>query len=343
MTHDNNPETNTPEKGSLKAGSKQEQSFFCKSTLVAIIGIAAVIVILLVAGFTQNMPGQGVIIPSQTCAEKTLTYINNNMVSPGTSASLTSVTENRGMYEMKITYLGRDMNIYTSKDCSSLFTTRIDMNAAAGSGTAPAQTAAAPVKTERPVVDLYVMSFCPGGTYAGNVMKPVAALLGSKADIRVRYLTTITGTTVASVQSLHGTSEVKEDLRQICILKKNPEKFWEYLGKFNDACYPQYQNAALLDSCRRNITAAIGIDDKSIETCASGEEGLALLKADDALSNKDRAYSSPTLIINGQEYLGTRTPDAYKQAICDRFVTPPAECSTTLPPLTGAVSSGVCG
>ena len=217
------------------------------------------------------------------------------------------------------------------------------MTGTAGSGTAPAQPAAPPIKTERPVVDLYIMAFCPGGTYAGNVMKPVAALLGSKADIRVRYLTTSTGTTVASVQSLHGMSEVKEDLRQICILKKNPEKFWEYLGKFNDACYPQYQNAALLDSCRVNVTMAVGIDSKIIETCASGDEGLALLKADEALSYKDRASSSPTLLINGQEYRGTRTPDAYKQAICDRFVTAPAECSTILPPMSGTAVSGVCG
>ncbi|MDP2797601.1 MAG: thioredoxin domain-containing protein [Methanoregula sp.] len=328
----------------MKAGKTQKQSFFSKGTLVAIIGIAVVIVILLVAGVTQNMPTQGAVVPAQSCAEKTLTYINNNLVSPGTSASLTSVTENRGMYEMKITYLGRGMTLYTTRDCSSLFTNSIDMNAKAGvSGTAPAQPAAAPIKTERPVVDLYVMAFCPGGTYAENVMKPVASLLGSKADIHVRYLTTTTGTTVASVQSLHGMPEAKEDLRQICILKKNPEKFWEYLGKFNDACYPQYQNAALLDACRGNVTAAIGIDARSIETCASGEEGLALLRADEALSNKYGASSSPTLIINGQEYRGTRTPDAYKQAICDRFVTPPAECSTILPSVPGTAVSGGCG
>jgi hypothetical protein len=343
VTHDNNPESNSTEKSSLKAGKAQEQSVFSKSTIVAIIGIAVVIVILLVAGFTQNMPGQGAVIPAQTCAEKTLTFINNNLISPGTSASLTSITENRGIYEIKIAYLGNGMTLYTTRDCSSLFTNRIDMTGTAGSGTATAQPVAPPIKTERPIVDLYVMAFCPGGTYAGNVMKPVAALLGSKADIRVRYLTTSTGTTVASVQSLHGMSEVKEDLRQICILKKNPEKFWDYLGKFNDACYPQYQNAALLDACRVNVTMAVGIDSKIIDTCASGEEGLALLKADEALSYKDGASSSPTLIINGQEYRGTRTPDAYKQAICDRFVTAPAECSTVLPPLSGTAVSGVCG
>ena len=307
------------------------------------IGIVVVIVILLSVGFTQNMSSLGTLVPAQICADKTLNFINNNLVSPGTSATLTSVTEKRGIYEMQVSYAGRDMMIFTTRDCSSLFTSRIDMTGTAGSGTVPVQTAAPPIKTERPVVDLYVMAFCPGGTYAGNVMKPVAALLGSKADIRVRYLTTSTGTTGASVQSLHGMSEVKEDLRQICILNKNPEKFWEYLGKFNDACYPQYQNAALLDACQVNVTLAAGIDSKIIETCASGKEGFELLRADEALSYKDGASSSPTLIINGQEYRGTRTPDAYKQAICDRFVTPPAECSTILPPLSGTAVSGVCG
>jgi len=343
VTHDNNTETKTLEKGGLKKGKTQEQSIFSKSTIGVMIGIAVVIVILLALGFTQNTPGLGTVISPQSCADKTLTYINNNLVSPGTSATLASVTEKRGIYEMQISYGGRNMMIFTTRDCSSLFTSMIDMTGTAGSGTATAQPVAPPIKTERPIVDLYVMAFCPGGTYAGTVMKPVAALLGSKADIRVRYLTSSTGTTVASVQSLHGMSEVKEDLRQICILKKSPEKFWDYLGKFNDACYPQYQNTALLDACQVNVTMAVGIDSKIIDSCASGEEGLALLRADEALSYKDGVSSSPTLLINGQEYSGTRTPDAYKQAICDRFVTSPAECSTILPPLSGTTVSGVCG
>lgn len=341
MTPDNHPETNVPDKGSLKSGKTQEQPFFGKGTLVAIFGIAIVIVILLIAGFSQNMPGQGPVVTPQACAEKTLLFVNSNLVSPGTSATFTSVTENRGIYEMKIMYAGKEMSIYTTRDCTSLFTSSIDMTTKTA-GPVVAQTTAPPIKTERPVVDLYVMAFCPYGTQAESAMKPVAALLGSKADIRVRYITTSTGTTVASVQSLHGMTEAQEDLRQICILKKNPEKFWDYIGQFNDACYPQYQNAASLDTCWRNVTATVGIDTKSIESCASGEEGMALLKADEVLSNKDGASASPTLIINGQEYRGSRTPEAYKQAICDRFVTAPAECSTVLAAVQSA-ASGNCG
>ncbi|MDO9327023.1 MAG: hypothetical protein Q7T80_18905 [Methanoregula sp.] len=309
----------------------QDQPFFSRGAIIAIIGIAIAIIILLVVGFTQTMPGQEAVIPPQTCAEKTLQYVNNNLVASGTSATLTSVSETRGIYEMKIGYQGQAMTLYTTRDCSSLFTNRIEMNAIApGSGTGTAQPVAAPIKTDRPVVELYVMAFCPYGTQAESVMRPAVALLGSKADIRVRYITTITGTTVASVRSLHGSPEAQEDLRQICILKKNPDKFWAYIGQFNDACW-------------RNVTATVGIDVGSIETCASGEEGLSLLKADETLSNTNRASASPTLIINGQEYRGTRTPDAYKQAICDRFVTPPEECSTTLPPVAGTVATGGCG
>jgi len=330
-----------PEKSSQNAGKSGQQPFFNKTAVVAIIGIAAVIVILLVYGFMQSTPGLGTVVPAQACAEKTLRYINNNLVSSGTSASLVSVAESHGMYDMKVAYQGQVMSVYTTQDCSSLFTRSIDMNAATG-GSSSTQPVADPVKTERPVVDLYVMAFCPYGTQAESVMKPVVALLGSKADIRVRYITTATGTTVASVYSLHGSKEVQEDLRQVCILKKSPEKFWEYIERFNDACYPQYQNADKFDACRENVTAVLGIDTNAIETCANGEEGLALLNADEVLSNTVGASSSPTLIINRQVYRGSRTPEAYKQAICDHFVTAPGECSTTLSSVQGT-ATGNCG
>lgn len=343
LTSDKIPETNEPGRGSLKAGKGQNQPFFGRGAIIAILGIAIVIILLLVVGM-QTMAGQDAIIPPQACAEKTLQYVNNNLVASGTSATLTSVSESRGIYEMKIGYQGQAMTIYTTRDCSSLFTSRIAMTTTtAGSGSDTAQPAAAPVKTDRPVVNLYVMAFCPYGTMAESAMRPVAALLGTKADIRVRYITTITGTTVASVRSLHGTPEAQEDLRQICVLKNNPDKFWAYIESFNEACYPQYLDAGKLETCWRNVTATVGIDASAIETCATGEEGLSLLKADEALSNTNGASASPTLIINGQVYRGTRTPDAYKQAICDRFVTPPEECSTTLPPVTGTVATGGCG
>lgn len=198
----------------------------------------------------------------------------------------------------------------------------------------------APPKSVRPAVDLYVMSFCPYGTQAEAVMSPVVDLLKSKADIRIRYITTITGSTVDSVNSLHGRTEATEDLRQICINKYYPEEFWSYLKTFNENCYTKRGNATMLSSCRKNTDATLSLDSAKIDTCSEGEEGLGLLKTDEIATVKDGAMASPTLVINGVKYSGARTPEAYKQAICTSFETAPAECSTVLSSTSSAAGGG---
>jgi glutaredoxin len=192
-------------------------------------------------------------------------------------------------------------------------------------------------------VDLYVMSFCPYGTQAETVMKPVVGLLGSKADIRLRYITTVTGTTADSVNSLHGPLEAQEDLRQICIQKYYPVKLWTYIARFDEACYPASGNTETQKACWMNASTAAGIDMAKISACASGPEGISLLKADEADSNKNGASGSPTLTINGVTYSGERTPEAYKQAICNSFENAPAECNTTLSTTQVTNASGWCG
>ena len=80
-----------------------------------------------------------------------------------------------------------------------------------------------------------------------------------------------------------------------------------------------------------------------ISASASGPEGISLLKADEAASNKNGASGSPTLTINGVTYSGARTPEAYKQAICNSFENAPAECNTTLSTTQVTNASGWCG
>jgi hypothetical protein len=323
--------------------TKPEQAgpvLFGKGMIAVIIGIVIILVAVLAAGMMQA--GQGTVVPPADCGQKTITYVNNNLVQQGTSATLVSVTENKGLYELKIQYQSQDGTLYTTKDCTLLFTSALNMTA--GSGVQQAQkTTQAPVKSARPAADLYVMSFCPYGTQAETVMSPVVDLLKSKADIRIRFITTISGTTVDSVDSLHGPAEANEDLQQICINKYYPDKFWSYLNTFNEQCYPSWQTATALASCRKNTTAALSIDSAKIDTCAQGAEGLALLRADETASANDRATASPMLFINGVQYSGARTPEAFKQAICNSFDTAPAECSTVLSSTTASGTTGGCG
>jgi len=274
---------------------------------------------------------------SQACSEKVIAYINTNLTSPGQTATLINITEKNDVYTIWSRYQGRDLSIYASRDCTLLFPTAINMNTPVATAV-PTQTLK---KSASPVVDLYVMSFCPYGTQAETVMRPVVDLLGTKAEISVRYITTVGGQTVDSIDSLHGPAEAHEDILQLCIMKSYPENYWDYLEDFNSQCYPVWQNATRLDSCRKNVTAALGIDLPKIEACANGAEGLTLVELDAAESEAIGARASPTLFINGVKYAGARTPEAYKQAICNSFDTAPAECTTVLS-TTSTASTGGC-
>jgi hypothetical protein len=321
--------------------SQKNGALFGKSMMVAIIGIVVILIVFLVIMLSPS--ANSLSVPMQPCAEKVIGYANENLVLPGTIVTFKSVAEKRGMYEIHGTYQSQDVTIYTTKDCTMLFTNGINMSASVGTASPKPTPAPIPVKTARPSVDLYVMAFCPYGTQAESAMKPVVSLLGSKADIQVRYITNVRGSTVDSVQSLHGLSEAQEDLRQICIQQKYPAKFWDYLDTFNARCYPLSQNLTSLNACWRNTTASLGIDTASIETCSTGFDGLEMLKTAESDANQNGATASPTLLINGVKYSGARTPDAYKTAICNSFDTAPVECGTTLASTQTEASAGGCG
>jgi len=331
---------------SIPKEKKREVPVLGKLALV-IIGITfAALIIILVLLATTSPDGQNPPVSLKECSNRVIQYVNQNMVQTGTSATLITTSEDRGLYGIKIQYQSQQMTLYTTRDCSLLFTGYYDMDNPGGtcnSGNGQNTQQGSPVKSERPVVDLYVMAFCPYGTQAETVMMPVVDLLGSKADIRLRYITTVSGSTADTVASLHGPAEAQEDLRQICIQKIAPEKFWNYIARFNDQCYPASASPDTQRSCWMNASIQAGIDTARIETCVSGPEGIALLKTDESDANRNGATGSPTLIINGVTYSGARAPEAYKQAICNSIMTVPVECNTTLSGSQAATATGGCG
>jgi glutaredoxin len=306
--------------------------------------IIAVIIALVAIILAAGNPGAPAAVSPQDCANTVISYVNTYLVQGNSTVAFTSVAEKNGVYEIATRYQGREFNLYATRDCSLLFTSTYNLKGSEPSaGATPSPTVPPePVKSARPTVDLYVMAFCPYGTQAENAMEPVVGLLGSKINITVRYIASVQGTTIDSISSLHGPAEAKEDLRQLCIAKYYPSQLWPYLTDYNPNCVPLIQNAAGLDACAENATRKLGIDNQKIETCATGGEGLALLKADEGFTAEHQVTVSPTLIINGQIYSGARTPDAYRQAICAHFDTPPAECSVSLSS-QAAVASGSCG
>jgi hypothetical protein len=328
----------------------QNRGILAGIIILAVI-ISLIIGIVIGNTFASGNSGGITVVPPNECGAAVTSYANANLIQASNASTLTSVTERYGMYYIVASNKVRDYGFYATKDCNLLFINPYNLkgNATPTLVTSPKPTTSPtpipePVKSSRPSIELFVMSFCPFGVQAENAMAPVVGLFGPKANITVRYIATVQGTTVDSVKSLHGLNEAKEDIRQLCIAKYYPEKLWPYLMEFDKNCQDASirLNDTSFAACGANSTQKTGIDNQKIQTCAENGEGLALLSDSVAITNNYKITGSPTLMMNGQKYGGQRTADAYKQDICARFETPPAECSVNLSAQAAAASTGSC-
>jgi len=308
-----------------------------------------VIVVLLVAVFmwpnnSKGITGGTLMTNSNDIANKTVDFLNKNIITGDSKASIDSTSEMSGILNITVLYQERQIPIYATSDGKFLILPGgglIDMTQPLPTEEPTQEQPQEVPKTDKPIAQLFVMAFCPYGIQAENIMKPVVNLLGSKTDIQVRFIANVGGTTPDSVSSLHGAPEAQEDLRQVCIIKYYDQKtYWNYLMTINSVCSSKYNDATAYDACWKDAAKQAGIDATKIDTCSKGE-GVSLLKADDELSSSKGVSGSPTLIINGVTYSGSRTPDAYKEAICNAFTTVPSECSQQLS-TEGSAASGGC-
>lgn len=295
------------------------------ATIILAVSLVAVVIL------RPNITGKftGAMLTKDEAVKKCMDYINGNLVQPGTSANLVSIEELNNIYKITTSYQSNQIPVYITKDGQFLFLSAYNTSEILQQ-TAPAEPKEIP-KTDKPTVQLFVMSFCPYGIQAENAMKPVVDLLGSKVTIETHYIVSISGNTVSS---LHGDYEANEDMRQACIWEYYGQTtFWKYVDYLNNNC-----NKNNIDACWKDAAKNAGVDTAEIETCFTNE-GLNLMKAEEALSNDNGVSGSPTLIINGVVYNGERTSEAYKQAICSGFATQPNECSQPLAAVTTASSS----
>jgi len=177
-------------------------------------------------------------------------------------------------------------------------------------------------KSDRPQAQLFLMSFCPYGNQAEEIIMPVVDLLKDSADIIPRYI--VSKTDSGSYSSLHGEQELNQDVRELCVYKYQPEKFWDFLKAVNTDC--THENA---DTCWTGPAREVGIDINKISQCQK-QEFKTLLDQQITLTAQYSVSGSPTLLINEAAYTGNRTSEDFKQAVCSAFNNPPEECSTIL-------------
>ncbi len=191
-------------------------------------------------------------------------------------------------------------------------------------------------KSDKPVVELFVMSHCPYGTMAEKGIIPAVKALGDKIDFKIRFV----------YYAMHGEKEVYEQLNQYCIQKDQPEKYISYLEAF------------LADSDSANAMTVAGIDQTSLNECAAAvdaefgitasfEDKSSYLSGSYPLFNTDKTLNaqygvqgSPTLVINGAQVSSGRDSASYLAAICSAFNTTPEECTLELSSVSPSAGFG---
>jgi len=182
-------------------------------------------------------------------------------------------------------------------------------------------------KSDRPKVELFVMSYCPFGLQMEKAYLPAWDLLKDKADISVKFVS----------YAMHGKKEVDENTRQYCINKQQPAKYQAYLKCFTGqddykGCLAQAGiSEGSLTSCINSANNDFKILDNYNDQSKwlSGRYPIYPIHQD--LNDKYGVQGSPTLVINGAQVDGVnRTPEAVKQAICAAFNNAPSECNQTL-------------
>lgn len=293
--------------------------------------IAAVIVLAVIAIIAVSLSGkkQYKEINAKEAASKSEDFINNFLMPSGSKASIKEVTEEYDLYKMKID-IGSESPVesYVSKDGKLFFPQAIDMEKTAqtdANSTVSDKTVPANVpKNDKPVVELFVMSYCPYGTQIEKGMLPVLEALGNKIDFKLKFCD----------YAMHEKKELDENLVQYCIQKEQPEKLTAYLqcflaeGKGSD-CLKKNANESKINNC-------VAATDKEYKVTANYDSktdwrgnfpGFNVNKAD---NEKYSVGGSPTLIINGADIQSGRDSASLLATICSAFNEAPEECKQQL-------------
>ncbi len=228
----------------------------------------------------------------------------------GVAADLVSVEEENNFYKVTLSLEGQEFPLYVTKDGEYFASALTPLSAQAPPRQTPSQQqppAADVPKTDKPVVELFVMTHCPYGTQAEKGFIPAILELGDSIDPSIKFVHYF----------LHD-PENDETPIQVCIREEQPDKFNAYLKCF------------LEDGDSDRCVIEANIDKAKMETCVSGGKADEYYAADSALSEGYGVRGSPTLVVNGVIANSGRSADAYLNTICSAFNTAPDACNSQL-------------
>ncbi len=254
----------------------------------------------------------------------------------GIDLTINDVFEKDGLYMISFSTEEGDSYVYVSKDGKNLVSGLVSLDLSS-----PISETTEIPKADKPVVELFVMSYCPYGMKAQEILFPVMKLLGDKVDFRVRFV----------YYAMHGKKEIDENFVQYCIQEEEPEKYADYLACFlesedSDSCINSVGiSKSATDECISAVDNEFKITERYNDesTWLSGRYPLFDIEKD--IGDSYGIGGSEALVINGvtasmSDYRWSS--EKLKDLICNSFNDMPEECSQTLDSGTESSVSGSC-
>jgi protein-disulfide isomerase len=226
----------------------------------------------------------------------------------GGGVTLLAVESQGSLYEVTVNYQDQEIPVFMTKD-GDYFIQGAERITMTGQAVAP-QTNTQPVdipKSDKPVVELFIMTHCPYGTQAEKGFIPIMKTLGDSVDAQIRFVHYF----------LHDPEE-SETPRQICIREEQPTRFLPYLE-----CFLEEGNS---DKC----ISQTSVDKAKMQQCIDNGNADKYYAEDSRLSQAYGVRGSPTLIINGVESSAGRSAASYLSGVCNVFNSAPGSCDKEL-------------
>lgn len=318
--------------------------FFVKNIwAIATIVLAIVLVVVLFSGREPTISANAV-------GQKVIDFAN----AQGANAQLVSVEEEGDLFKVTLSISNEEFPVYVTRDGENLITSLIPLNSTTTDNSDSTDTSdnsgSSVVKSDKPVVELFVMSYCPYGTQAEKGLIPVVKLLGDKIDFRIRYV----------YYAMHPSAgEVQENLREYCIQETAEDKFISYMECFLEGNGVKAANGYITagndpDTC----IAKAGIDTTALDKCIADTDKAYSVTSNledkstwlsgsypkfDVEANLNEQYGisgSPTLVINGKQVSSARDSASLLKVVCSAFNEVPEECDETLSSTSPSVYFG---
>lgn len=138
-------------------------------------------------------------------------------------------------------------------------------------------------------LDLYIMSLCPHAKPAFRTIFQLKEVLDDVIDPHIYYVVRLNED--GEFDSRYGEAEIEEDLRRVCILRTQKDKFKPYV-----AC----RDSSVAGTSWEECAGSVGIDMEALLTSLKSDYPTRELKSMAARVARLRVNASPTLYINNR-------------------------------------------